>query len=59
MSLATQLPALQIVVTLMAAPACVLMRRANWCWTLALAANGCAALVSWMLLAQVLETWVL
>ena len=55
MSLDAQLPALQIVVTLMAAPACVLIRRASWCWTLALAANGTAALVSWGLLGQVLE----
>ena len=55
MSLVVQLPALQIVVTLMAAPVCVLLRRASWVWPVALAANVVAALVAWALLAEVLE----
>ena len=53
--LAVQLPALQIVVTMLAAPVCVLVRNARGAWAVAMAANLFAAAVAWLLLAQVLE----
>lgn len=54
--IADQLPALQIVVTLMAAPVCVLVRHPRAAWTIALIANLFAAYVAWRLLGQVLES---
>lgn len=51
-----QLPALQIIVTMMAAPVCVLVRHARAAWVIAAAANVFAAFVAWNLLWQVLDT---
>ena len=51
-----QLPALQIMVTLMAAPLCVLVRRPRAAWVIAVLANGVAAFVAWSLLLRVLDT---
>jgi len=48
------LPALQIVVPLLAAPVCVLLRGARPAWVLALSVTWAAALMSWDLLARVL-----
>jgi len=53
--LLTQLPALQIVVTLVASPLCVLARRPRAAWGIAVTANVAAAAIAWALLAEVLE----
>jgi len=50
-----QLPALLIIVTLLAAPVCVLARRPLAAWVIALAANAFAAVVAWLLLLRVLD----
>ncbi|MEO8009035.1 MAG: monovalent cation/H+ antiporter subunit D family protein, partial [Betaproteobacteria bacterium] len=49
------LPALQVAVPLIAAPLCVLLRRATLAWVVALAATGSAAVTSVFLLARVLS----
>lgn len=54
-----QLPALQILITLLAAPLCVLIRNARLSWALALAASTAAFIVSCLLLQQVLATGVI
>lgn len=54
-----QLPALQILITLMAAPLCVIVRNARISWIIAMLANGFAFFVSWRLLLQVLDTGVI
>jgi len=51
-----QLPALQIIVTMMAAPVCVLVRNARAAWIIAAVANVFAAIVAWNLLWQVLDS---
>lgn len=51
----TQLPALQIIVPLMAAPLCVMVRHARLSWVIALLANGTAAVVACLLLQHVLD----
>jgi len=48
-----QLPALQILITMLAAPLCVLFRHAKWSWVIAVAANLAAFCVAWQLLLQV------
>ena len=48
-----QLPALQILITMMAAPLCVLVRHARISWAIALIANTFAFWVAWQLLMQV------
>lgn len=53
--IAEQLPALQIMVTLMASPLCVLVRRPRAAWVIALVANVVAAVVAWALLLRVLD----
>ncbi len=50
-----QLPALQIIVPLMTAPLCVLLRNARATWALAMAATGFAFATSVLLLIQVLD----
>lgn len=57
--IAEQLPALQIMVTLTAAPLCVMIRNARACWALAMVANALACLISILLLIQVLDTGVI
>ena len=57
--IATHLPALQVVVPLIAAPACVLLRGKNWAFTLALLATWAAFATSCSLLAKVLESGVI
>lgn len=52
-SAAGQLPALQVMLPLLAAPLCVLVRRANLCWALALATSIAATVVAWLLLLHV------
>ncbi|NND92292.1 MAG: monovalent cation/H+ antiporter subunit D family protein [Granulosicoccus sp.] len=54
-----QLPALQIMVTLLAAPLCVIIRHARGAWALAMAANTVAFVVAILLLLQVLDTGVI
>jgi multicomponent Na+:H+ antiporter subunit D len=54
--IAAQFPALQIVVPLLAAPACVLLRGRGWAFSLALLATWSAFAISVFLLAQVLDT---
>lgn len=48
-----QLPALQILITMLAAPLCVLCRHARVSWFIAFFANILAFLVAWQLLMQV------
>ncbi len=57
--IAAHLPALQVVVPLIAAPACVLLRGKNWAFTLALLATWAAFATSCALLARVLEDGVI
>ena len=52
-SAAGQLPALAIVVPLVAAPLCVIARNARVAWWIALVASGATALVAWNLLGAV------
>ncbi len=54
-----QLPALQILITMMAAPLCVLVRNARVSWAIALLANAFACWVAWQLLQQVQTTGVI
>ena len=54
--IADHLPALQIVVPLIAAPLCLLLRRGGWAWALALAASWAALVCAALLLQQVLST---
>ena len=49
------LPALQVVLPLVAAPACVLLRRADATWALATAVSWLALAIAVALLAQVLD----
>ena len=48
-----QLPALQILIPLLAAPVCVIIRHARAAWVIALIANGTAMLIAWQLLGEV------
>ncbi len=54
--ISVHLPALQIVVPLIAAPLCILLRRATLAWVIAIAATASAAIISILLLAQVLDS---
>ncbi|HKJ77230.1 MAG TPA: monovalent cation/H+ antiporter subunit D family protein [Gammaproteobacteria bacterium] len=53
--MSAQLPALQIVVPLLAAPACLLLRRATLAWLLSMLASGAALVVAALLLGQAME----
>ncbi|MBX6322377.1 MAG: monovalent cation/H+ antiporter subunit D family protein [Rhodospirillaceae bacterium] len=53
--MAPHLPVLQVVIPLLAAPACVLLRRAALCWALAAAVAATALAVSLLLLLRTLE----
>jgi len=50
------LPILQVIIPLMAAPACLLLRRENLVWWFALLVSGLAFIISMLLLAQVLDS---
>lgn len=54
--IASHLPALQVVVPLVAAPLCLLLRRGNAAWLLALAASWACAAIAAALWLQVLES---
>jgi multicomponent Na+:H+ antiporter subunit D len=54
-----QLPALQILITMLAAPLCVLVRHARLSWAIAFFANVFAFWVAWQLLLQVQSTGVI
>ncbi len=54
--IAAHLPALQVVIPLLAAPACLVLRRGDLAWALALAVSWTALAISILLLAQVLES---
>ncbi len=54
-----QFPALQIMVTLVAAPICVMIRNPRWSWVCAMVANTFAFLVSLVLLDKVLDDGVI
>ncbi len=53
--IAAHLPALQIVVPLIAAPACLVLRRGTWAWALALVVSWAALACAALLLEQVLR----
>lgn len=53
LSSAGQLPALQIMLPLLAAPLCVLVRRAKLSWALALVTSVCSTVIAWLLLLHV------
>ncbi|MCZ6578100.1 MAG: monovalent cation/H+ antiporter subunit D family protein, partial [Gammaproteobacteria bacterium] len=52
------LPVLQVIVPLLAAPACIVLRRPGWVWLFALLASGSAFLISIALLQQVADSGV-
>ncbi len=49
------LPALQVVVPLIAAPLCVILRRGTWTWALAMLVSWASLAISVVLLGQVLD----
>jgi len=51
--IADQLPALQIVIPMLAAPLCVLVKRPTACWAIALCANILIVWTAWSLFVQV------
>lgn len=59
MSFTAHYPALQVVVPLLAAPLCVVLRRSSLCWGLALLASLATLLVAVSLLAQTLDQGVI
>lgn len=54
-----QLPALQIVIPMFAAPLCVLVRRSRAVWAVAFVANVLTVIVSWLLFNQVRDEGVI
>ncbi len=54
-STAGQIPALQIIVPMLAAPLCVLVRNARASWLIALAASGVSTVTAWLLVLHVGE----
>lgn len=52
--LRTQLPALTVILPMLTAPLCVLVRRARWAWVLAILATWTSLLTSVMVLRQVM-----
>ena len=57
--IAAQLPALQIIITLLAAPTCLVLRNARLAWAIALVASWSAFLVAALLLDEVLAQGVI
>ncbi len=53
--ISAHLPALQVVVPLIAAPLCVILRRGTWTWALALLVSWVSLAISVVLLGQVLD----
>ena len=56
--IAAHLPVLQIVIPLICAPICMLVRHRDWSWTVALFASWASFAMSWMLLQQVMVSGV-
>ena len=54
--LAAHLPALQVVLPLLAAPVCLLIGKPRFCWLLAFAVTLACFAISQLLLGQVLES---
>ena len=54
--IAAHYPVLQIVIPLIAAPLCVLVRRGTWSWLLAVAASWICLYISVQLLLQVMAS---
>lgn len=52
--IAAHLPVLQVVIPLICAPICMLVRHRDWSWTVALFASWASLAMSWMLLQQVM-----
>jgi multicomponent Na+:H+ antiporter subunit D len=52
--IAAHLPVLQVVLPLICAPVCMLVRHKDWSWSVALFASWASFAMSWMLLQQVL-----
>lgn len=50
-----QLPALQVVIPLLGALVCALMRRGSWAWAIALAVSWSMPVISWLMLSEVLS----
>ena len=50
------LPALQVIIPLMAAPICLLIRRSDWAWAFSLLVTWCTFAIALTLLLQVNET---
>ena len=57
--IAAHLPALQVVVPLIAAPLCLILRRGALAWALALAVSWLSLVIAIALLARVLDSGVL
>lgn len=55
----THLPILQVIVPLMAAPICLILRKQNLLWLFAITASGLAFIISVLLLQQVMQTGVI
>jgi len=53
------LPILQVIVPLLAAPSCIILRRPGWVWLFALLVSGSAFLISIALLQQVMDSGVI
>ena len=51
--IAVHLPALQVVIPLIAGPLCVVLRRGAWAWAVALGASWSSLVIAWLLLQQV------
>ena len=55
----SHLPILQVIVPLMAAPICLILRKQNLLWLFAIVASGLAFIISVLLLQQVMQTGVI
>ena len=53
------LPVLQVIVPLLAAPSCIILRRPGWVWLFTLLVSGSAFLISIALLQQVMASGVI
>ncbi len=53
--IADDLPAVQIVVPLLSATLCLVLRRARWCWFVAMAAASTSFVTAWVLLNRVIH----
>ena len=53
------LPALQVVIPLICAPLCMLVRYRDWSWIVALFGSWASLVISWLLLQQVMDAGVI